>query len=99
MVRGCGVTRRYVDVGNGDVFGVINVDLDQLQFSVVYIYGRRYVCCGVCYIVSYERDEATPRFVLSISAHGGKVMYFRGFCSRSELCFLNGDDVCMCVVY
>ena len=33
-----------------------------------------------------------------ISAHGGVVMYFESFCFRSELGFLNCNDICMCVV-
>ena len=28
----------------------------------------------------------------------GEVMYFWSVCFRDELCFLNCDDICMCVV-
>ena len=33
-----------------------------------------------------------------IGAHGGEVMYFVSFCFRGEPCFLNCDDIYMCVV-
>ena len=33
-----------------------------------------------------------------IGAHGGEIMYFGCFCFRSELDFLNCDDIYMCVV-
>ena len=33
-----------------------------------------------------------------LGTHGDEVMYFGCVCFRSELGFLNGDDVCMCVV-
>ena len=33
-----------------------------------------------------------------IGTHGGEVMYFRCVCFRSELGFLNYDDICICVV-
>ena len=41
------------------MFSVINVYLDHLKFCVVCINGRRYVCCGECYVVSNECDEPT----------------------------------------
>ena len=46
----------YLDVYNCVVFSVVNVYLDHLKFCVC-IYGRRYVCCSECNIVS---DEPTP---------------------------------------
>ena len=33
-----------------------------------------------------------------IGTHGGKVMYLGSFCFRSDLAFMNCDDICMCVV-
>ena len=36
--------------------------------------------------------------VQHIGTHGGEVMYFGCFCFRSEIGFLNCDDICMCVV-
>ena len=33
-----------------DMFSVVNVYLDHLKFCVVCINGRRYVCCGECYV-------------------------------------------------
>ena len=35
VVRGCGVSRRYVDVCYCDMFSVVNVYLDHLKFCVV----------------------------------------------------------------
>ena len=52
VVRGCGVSRRYIDVCYCDIFSVVNVYPDQLKFCVVCIDGRSYVCCGECYVVS-----------------------------------------------
>ena len=52
VVCGCAVSRRYIDVCNCDMFGVVNVY--HLKFCVVCIYGRRYVCCSKCNVVSNE---------------------------------------------
>ena len=60
IVRGCAVSRRYIDVCNGDVFSVVNVYLDHLKFCVVCINGRRYVCCSECNVVS---DKSTTCIV------------------------------------
>ena len=76
VVRGCAVSRRYIDVCNCDVFSVVHVYLDHLKFCVVCINGRRYVCCSECNVVSDECDEPTPCIVRTVGAHGGKVMYF-----------------------
>ena len=62
------------------------------------IYGRRYVCCGECNVVCNECDEHTPYLVQPIGAHGGKVVYFRSFCFRGKLGFLNCDNICMSAV-
>ena len=43
VVRGCGVSRRYLDVCYCDMFSVVNVYLDHLKFCVVCINSRRYV--------------------------------------------------------
>ena len=37
VVRGCGVSRRYIDVCYCDMFSVVNVYLDHLKFCVVCI--------------------------------------------------------------
>ena len=52
VVRGCGVSRRYIDVCYCDMFSVVNVYLDHLKFYVVCINSRRYVCCSECDVVS-----------------------------------------------
>ena len=46
VVRGCGVSRRYIDVCYCDMFSVVNVYLKHLKFYVVCINSRRYVCCS-----------------------------------------------------
>ena len=51
VVRGCGVSRRYIDVCYCDMFSVVNVYLDHLKFCVVCINSRRYVCCSECDVV------------------------------------------------
>ena len=45
VVRGCVVSRRYINVCNCDMFSVVYVYLDHLKLCVVCIDGRRYVCC------------------------------------------------------
>ena len=48
-MRGCGVSRRYIDVCYCDMlYSVVNVYLDHLKFYVVCINSRRYVCCSEC---------------------------------------------------
>ena len=91
VVRGCGVSRRYIDVCYCDMFSVVNVYLDHLKFNVVCINSRRYVCCSECDVVSNECNEPTSCLVQPI-------MYCWCFGFRGELGFLNCDAVCMCVV-
>ena len=47
IVRGCAVSRRYINVCNCDMFSVVNVYLDHLKFCVVCINGRWYVVVNV----------------------------------------------------
>ena len=96
-MRGCAVSRRYINVCNSDMFSVVNVYLDHLKFCVVCIYGRRYVCCSECNVVSNECNESTSCLVQPIGTHGGEVMYFGCVCFRGEFGFLNCYDICMCV--
>ena len=63
VVRGCGVSRRYIDVCYCDMFSVVNVYLDHLKFCVVCINSRRYVCCSECDVVSNECNEPTSCLV------------------------------------
>ena len=97
VVRGCGVSRRYIDVCYCDMFSVVNVYLDHLKFCVVCINSQRYVCCSESDVVSNECNEPTTCLVQPIGAHCCEVMYFGRFGFRGELGFLNCDDVCMCV--
>ena len=66
VVRGCGVSRRYIDVCYCDMFSVVNMYLDHLKFYVVCINSRRYVCCSECDVVS---NEPTSCLVQPIGAH------------------------------
>ena len=52
VVRGCAVSRRYINVCNCDMFSVVYVYLDHLKFCVVCIDGRRDVCCSEYNVVS-----------------------------------------------
>ena len=63
VVRGCAISRRYINVCNSDGFSVVNVYHDHLRLYVVCINGRRYVCCGEYYIVSNECDKSTSCLV------------------------------------
>ena len=65
-MRGCGVSRRYIDVCYCDMFSVVNVYLDHLKFCVVCINSRRYVCCSECDVVSNECKEPTSSCNLSV---------------------------------
>ena len=94
VVRGCGVSRRYIDVCYCDMFSVVNVYLDHLKFCVVCINSRS----SEYDVVSNECNEPTSCLVQPISAHCCEVMYFGCFGFRGKLGFLNCDDVCMCVV-
>ena len=98
VVRGCAVSRRYINVCNCDIFSVVNVYLDHLKFCVVCINGRRYVCCSECNVVSNECIEPTSCLVPPVGTHGGEIMYFGCVFFRGELGFLNFDDICLCVV-
>ena len=77
---------------------IVNVYLDNLKFCGVCINGRRYVCCGECYVVFDECDETTACLVQPIVAHCCEVMYLECFDFKGELGFLICDDSCMCVV-
>ena len=99
VVQGCSVSGRYIHVCNYDMFSVFNVYLDHLKFYVVCIDGQMYVCCSECNVVSNECNEPTSCLVQPIGTHGGEFMYFGCVCFRGELCFMNCDDICMCVVY
>ena len=59
VVRGCAVSRRYINVCDSDVFSVVNMYLDHLKLYVVCINGGRYVCCSEWYVFSNECDEPT----------------------------------------
>ena len=76
VVRGCGVSRRYIYVFYYDKFSVVNVYLDHLKFCIVCINSRRYVCCSECDVVSNECNEPTSCLVQPIGAHCCEVMYF-----------------------
>ena len=69
VVRGCGASRRYIDVCYCDMFSVVNVYLDHLKFCVVCINSLRYVCCSECNVVSNECNEPTSSLVQPIGAH------------------------------
>ena len=94
----CGCARRYINVCNCDMFGVVNVYLDHLKFGIVCINGRSYVCCSTCNVVFSECNEPTSCLVQPIGSHGGEVMYLGCVCFRGELGFMNCVDICMCVV-
>ena len=93
VVRGCAVSRRYINVCNCDMFSVVYMYLDHLKFCVVCIDGRRYVCCSECNVVSNECNEPTSCLVQPIGSQCCEVMYFGCFGFRGELGFLNCDDV------
>ena len=66
VMHGCADPRRYIYFCNCDMFSVVNVYLDHLKFCVVYINGRRGVCCCECYVVSNECDEPSSCLVRTV---------------------------------
>ena len=68
VVRGCGVSRRYIDVCYCDMFSVVNMYLDHLKFYVVCINSRRYVCCSECDVVSNETQPTSGGAVTANSS-------------------------------
>ena len=102
-VRGCAVSRRYIDVCNCYMVSVVNVYLDHLKFCVVCINSQRYVCCVnvmlcECNVVFNECYELIFCIVQPIGVYGGEVMYIGSFCFRGEFGFWNCDVICMGVV-
>ena len=97
-VCGCAVSRRNINVGNCDMFIVVNMYLHHFKYYVVCISDRRYACCSECYVVSNGCDETSPCLMWPIGAHDSEVMYFGSFFFRGELAFLNCDYIGMCVV-
>ena len=87
-MRGCAVSRSYINVCNSHVFSVVNMYHDHLQFCVVCINGRRYVCCNECYVVSDDCDEPTPD-LCNLSER---------LCTLGVFAFPNCDDIYICVV-
>ena len=77
VARGCGVSRRYVDVCYCNMFSVVNVYLGHLKFCVVFINNQRYVCSSECDVVSNEPT--------SCLVHCCEVMYFGCFGFRGDL--------------
>ena len=73
VVRGCAVSRWYINVFSCDMFSVVNVYLDHLKFCVVCINSRRYLCCSECDVASNECNEHTLCLVQPICAHGNEV--------------------------
>ena len=66
VVRGRGVSRRYIDVCYCDMFSVVNVYLDHLKFCVFCINSRRYVCCSV--MLSLMSVMSPPSALCNLSA-------------------------------
>ena len=60
VMRGCAVSRRYINVCNCDMLGVVNVHHDHLKLCVVCIDGRRYLCCSECNVVSKSVMSPPP---------------------------------------
>ena len=85
VVRGCAISRRYINVCNCDMFSVVNVYLDQLKLCVVYINGRRYVCCSECNVVHNVYNEPSSCFVQPNGTYGGEVRYVWSVCLEVSL--------------
>ena len=59
VVRGCGVSRRYIDVCYCDMFSIVNVYHDHLKFYVLCVL----IVEGMSDVVSNECNEPTSCLV------------------------------------
>ena len=96
-MRGCAVSRRYINVCNGDMFSVVNVYLDRLKSCVLMVEGMSVVVNVMLSLMSVMSPPPAlcnllARTVVKLCTLGGCV------CFRAEHGFLNCDDICMCVV-
>ena len=96
-MRGCAISRRYIDVCYCDMFSVVNVYLDHLKFCVLLVEGMSVVVNVMLSLMSVMSPPSSC-LVQLIGRHCCEVMYFGCFDFRGELGFRNCDDVCMCVV-
>ena len=76
VVRGCAVSRRYINICNCDMFGVVNVYPNHFQFYVVCIDGQRYACCSECNVDSNECNEATS-YPFYIFFFNGRIFFIK----------------------
>ena len=82
VVRGCAVSRRYINVCNSDVLSVVTMYHDHLKFRGVCINGRMYVRCNECYVVSNECDDPTPWLQTTQPTSGGAVTVVSSCCAN-----------------
>ena len=62
-MRGCAVSRRYINVCNCDMFCVVCID------------GLMYVYCSECNVVSNKCNGSTSCLVQPIGTQGGEVCF------------------------
>ena len=93
VVRGCAVSRRYINVYNCDVFGVVNICL---VLCVLMVEIMSVVLNVMLFPMSVK--STTPGLYNLSLRPVCEVMFFVSFCFRGELGFRNSDDICMCVV-
>ena len=70
VVRGCAVSRRYINVCNCDMFSGVYVYLDHLKFCVMCSDGRKYVCCSECNVVMLSVRTVVKLCTLGVLALG-----------------------------
>ena len=99
VVRGCGVSRRCIDVCYCDMFSVVNVYLDHIEVlccCVLIVEGMSVV---VNVMLSLMSVMSPPPALCNLSVRTDvKLCIFGVLALWGELGFLNCDDVCMCVV-
>ena len=66
VVRGCAVSKRYIDVCNCDIFSIVYVYLDHLKFWVVCIDGMSFV---VNVMFSLMSVMSAPPALCNLSVH------------------------------
>ena len=94
VVRGCAVSRRYINVCNCDMFSVDDVYLDHLS-SVLCVLMVEGMSVVVIVMLSLMSVMSPPPAVCHLSA---RTVVKLCVCFRDELGFLNCYDICRCVV-
>ena len=98
VVRGCGVSRRYIDVCYFNMFSVVNVYLDHLKFCVVIVEGMSVVVNVILSLMSVMRP---PPALCNLSVRTAVKLCGTGVLSSTGDVHVRDVggvcDICMCL--